>query len=62
MADNKPGLGSENMSDADKKRIHEAGGKASHSSGSTASTSSKASGAAGKTEAAKRGGEHSRRS
>jgi hypothetical protein len=44
------GLGSDNMSEEEKHRIQSAGGKAS-------AKSSK--GAAGRTEAAKRGGEHS---
>jgi hypothetical protein len=48
---NKRGLGSDNMSEEDKERIHREGGKASAESPR---------GAAGKTEAAKRGGEHSR--
>lgn len=50
MADetSKRGLGSEKMSEEEKRRIQSMGGKASG-----------ASGAAGKTEAAKRGGENS---
>ncbi len=47
--------------DPDKQReIASKGGKASHSGGRT--TSTRASGAAGKTEAAKRGGQNSHRS
>jgi hypothetical protein len=48
----KQGLGSPNMSDAEKNKIQSAGAKASHSSG----------GAAGRTSAARRGGQNSRRS
>jgi len=39
MAGNQ-GLGSDNMSQADKDKIHSAGGKASHSTGNTSSSSS----------------------
>ena len=63
MADstNKPGLGSNNMDDKTKEKIHSMGGKASHAGANTTSKSN-TSGAAGKTDAAKRGGEHSSRS
>lgn len=33
MADNKPGLGSDNMDDKTKEEIHKKGGKASHGGG-----------------------------
>jgi hypothetical protein len=40
MADNQ-GLGSDNMSQADKDKIHSMGGKASHSTSNSGSTGSK---------------------
>jgi hypothetical protein len=49
------GLGSDKMSDSKKHKIQSMGGKAR-----SGSSSSNASGAAGKTEAAKRGGQNSR--
>jgi hypothetical protein len=52
MADTKRGLGSDNMSDEDKERIHKMGGDASAKSRT---------GSAGSTKAAARGGKNSRR-
>ena len=59
MADtSKPGLGSNKMDKTTKDAIHRAGGKAS---GTTARTTTSNRGAAGKTEAARRGGLNSHR-
>jgi hypothetical protein len=64
MATGNQGLGSDNMSQADKDKIHSMGGKASNASSSATSsstTTNKAGGGGLDKEAQKRGGQNSRR-